>query len=190
MSITIPVELDKATKFRYKELEDDFILKLNNGVVTAANGGVLSSKLRQFTGGAVISSPGVWDRVHDFKLDALDELIDEMSEEPLMVAYQFEHEFERIHARHPHALYIKGGMSKALMQETVEKWNTGTVPLLLIQPQAGSLGLKPPVWRFGNLLVYTDIQPRGFYPTDCSTASTGADQTSTELHVDSERNHR
>lgn len=142
LNIEILVEFDKETMARYKELENDFILKLDSGVVTAANAGVLTSKLRQFTGGAVYSSPGIWDAIHTAKLERLEELIDELQGEPLMVAYNFEHEFERLIARYPNALYIKGGMNKTRMQNTVEVWNTGESPLLFIQPQAGSLGLN------------------------------------------------
>lgn len=142
LNITIPVELDKETKTKYKELEHEFILALNSGVVTAANAGVLSSKLRQFTGGSIISSPGVWHYVHNAKIEALDTLVDELAGEPLLVAYQFEHEFEQLKAKYPDALYIKGGMTEKLVQHTVEQWNTGNTPIMLIQPQAGSLGLN------------------------------------------------
>jgi SNF2 family DNA or RNA helicase len=142
LDITIPVELDKETKLKYKELEEDFILAINDGAVVASNAGVLSSKLRQFTGGAINMGDGTWSNVHSAKLEALDTLVDELAGEPLLVAYQFEHEFERLIKQHPIALYIKGGMSKNLMQSTVEKWNTGNEPLLLVQPQAGSLGLN------------------------------------------------
>jgi len=142
LTINIPVKLDKEVMARYKSLEEDFILAINDGAVVASNAGVLSSKLRQFTGGAVNMGDGTWSDIHSTKLDALDTLVDELAGEPLLVAYQFEHEFERLKKLYPSALYIKGGMSKNLMQETVEKWNTGNEPILLVQPQAGSLGLN------------------------------------------------
>lgn len=142
LNIEIPVELDKEVMKQYKELENDFILRLNSGVVSAANAGVLTSKLRQFTGGAIYSSPDVWDSIHSAKIDRLAELVDELQGEPLLVVYNFEHEFERLIARFPDALYIKGGMNKMQMQNTVEAWNTGDVAIMLIQPQAGSLGLN------------------------------------------------
>jgi SNF2-related domain/Helicase conserved C-terminal domain len=150
LNITLPVELPKDVMVRYKELEDDFLLKLDAGFVTAANAGVLSSKLRQFTGGGILSSPGEWHRVHTSKLNAIESLVDELAGEPLLVAYQFEHEYEMLRELFPSALYIKGGMTKNLMQETVEKWNSGTYPLLLIQPQAGSLGLN---LQFGGAAI-------------------------------------
>lgn len=142
LNIEILVELDKEAMKQYKELENDFILRLNSGTVSAANAGVLTSKLRQFTGGAVYSSPGVWDSIHSAKIDRLAELVDELQGEPLLVAYNFEHEFERLIERFPDALYIKGGMNKMQMQNTVEAWNTGDIAIMLIQPQAGSLGLN------------------------------------------------
>ena len=142
LNIEILVEFDKETLAKYKELENDFILKLESGVDIAANAGVLTSKLRQFTGGAVYSSTGVYDVVHNIKLDRLASLVDELQGEPLLVAYSFEHEFERLIERFPEALYIKGGLSKTGIQNTVETWNLGETPIMLIQPQAGSLGLN------------------------------------------------
>lgn len=142
LNIEILVEFDKETLAKYKELENDFILKLESGVVTAANAGVLTSKLRQFTSGAVYSSTRVYDVVHNIKLERLASLVDELQGEPLLVAYNFEHEFERLIERFPEALYIKGGLSETGIQNTVETWNLGETPIMLIQPQAGSLGLN------------------------------------------------
>lgn len=142
LNIEVFVEFDKDTMTKYKELENDFLLKLDSGVVTAANAGVLTSKLRQFTGGAAYSSPGMWDSIHNWKIDRLAALVDELQGEPLLIAYNFDHEYERLLARFPDALCIKGGMNKTAMQNTVEAWNAGEAAVMLIQPQAGSLGLN------------------------------------------------
>lgn len=142
ITITIPVELDKEVKQKYKDLEQDFILGLENGNIVASNAGVLSSKLRQFTGGAVITAEGAWAEIHTTKLEAVEKLVDELAGEPLLIVYLFEHEFERLKKLFPDALFIKGGMSKSLMEKTVEQWNTGNTPVMLIQPQAGSLGIN------------------------------------------------
>jgi len=144
IDIIRPVVLPSIARKQYKELEDQFILALESGFVTAANAGVLTSKLRQFTGGAVYL-PGeirISAEVHSAKLDALDDLIEELAEEPLMVAYQFEHEFERLIKRYPKAKFIKGGMTKTQLQSTVDDWNTGAHPVLFVQPSAAALGLN------------------------------------------------
>jgi SNF2 family DNA or RNA helicase len=147
---------NQAVAKQYKVLEDEFIIRLESGLVTAANAGVLTSKLRQFTGGAVYHATAdrSWSQVHDTKIDMLEELVEELAGDPLMVAYQFEHEFERLITKYKDALYIKGGMTKGQLQATVEKWNTGGYPLLLVQPSAAALGLN---LQFGgnNLAWYT-----------------------------------
>lgn len=142
IDISLPVEFSKPVFTQYRDLEDDFILKLENGIVTAANAGVLTSKLRQFTGGGIYSSPDVFDVVHSYKIERLTSLVEELAGEPLMVAYQFEHEYERLIKAFPDALAIKGGMSKGKLQEVVESWNTGNVSLLFVQPTAAALGLN------------------------------------------------
>lgn len=143
--LTVPrvVELDKDVLNKYEELEEQFILELESQqFVTAMNAGVLTSKLRQFTGGAIYIDGQEWQHLHDAKLDALDDLVEEMAGTPLMVAYQFEHELLRLKERYPKALVLKGGMGGIAVKGTVEAWNTGQVPLLFVQPASASHGLN------------------------------------------------
>jgi len=140
--IQLDVELEKETRKQYNFLEDEFMLSVAEGVVTAANAGVLTSKLRQFTGGALYVNPPIYTETGTAKLDRLDDLIEEMAGEPLMVAYQFDHERERILKRHPTALALKGGMSATKVSEVVEAWNSGNASILLVQPQTAALGLN------------------------------------------------
>lgn len=140
--VQLDVELEKETRKQYDFLEDEFMLQVDEGVVTAANAGVLTSKLRQFTGGALYVNPPIYTEVGKAKLDRLDDLIEEMAGEPLMVAYQFDHERERILKRHPTALALKGGMSAGKVAEVVEAWNSGNASILLVQPQTAALGLN------------------------------------------------
>ena len=148
--VPIPIELKEATRKQYDFLEENYIIKLKDGAVTAANAGVLTSKLRQVTGGAVYTDSPIWEETGTEKLDRLDDLIEELAGEPLIVAYLFEHEMLRIKKRYPEALVIKGGLSPKVIQATVEKWNTGQVPLLLAQPAAASLGLN---LQFGGAAI-------------------------------------
>jgi SNF2 family DNA or RNA helicase len=142
MVIPLMVDLSKEARKRYEFLEDEFMLQMQDGVVTAANAGVLTSKLRQFTGGAIYVAAPLWEEVDQAKLDKLDDLIEEMAGEPLMVSYQFDHERERILKRHPTALALKGGMSASKVSEVVNAWNDGKAALLLVQPQTAALGLN------------------------------------------------
>jgi SNF2 family DNA or RNA helicase len=95
-----------------------------------------------------------WSDVHDAKIELLKDLVEELAGEPLMVSYQFEHEYERLMKEFPAALWIKGGMSKGTLQTTIAEWNTGGVPVMLVQPSAAALGLN---LQFGgnNLAWYS-----------------------------------
>ena len=142
IDIKMEVELEDKARKDYNYLEDQFILELEEDTVTAANAGVLTSKLRQFTSGAMYTSTGVWEEVSRVKIERLEDLVEEMAGEPLMVAYQFNHELERLLKVFPKALAIKGGMSGKALEKVVEDWNTGDVPLLFVQPTAAAHGLN------------------------------------------------
>lgn len=136
------VEFDDKTKAQYKMLEDEYIIKVKEGVVTAANAGVLTSKLRQFTGGAVYIAERESGYIHDEKLDALEDLVEELGGENLIVAYLFDHERERILKRYPNALVLKGGMSDKTIKDTVDAWNAGASQMMLVQPASSKYGLN------------------------------------------------
>jgi SNF2 family DNA or RNA helicase len=136
------VTMREESVTKYKELEKEFILLFEAGAVTAANAGVLTNKLRQYTGGALYINNPEYQEVDSAKLDNLDLLIEEMAGEPLMVAYQFDHEAERILKRHPEARALRGGMSAGKVQEIVDHWNSGTLEVLLVQPATAALGLN------------------------------------------------
>jgi len=151
LTIPRPVYLDKADQNKYEELEDQFIIKMEEaGYVTAANAGVLTSKLRQFTGGGIYQDSETWHRVHDKKLDALEDLVDELAGAPLMVAYQFEHELIRLKERFPKALVLKGGMNSFVVKGTVDMWNSGAHEILLVQPSSAAHGLN---LQFGGAAI-------------------------------------
>jgi len=146
MVIETEVVLPPKAYDYYKSLEEYYFLKINETeVITAANAGVLTSKLRQATGGAVYTMvDGVRQTVqlHDAKMQSLESLVEEMGGEPLLVSYQFDHELARFMEKWPNALFLKGGMNKALVEQTVIRWNTGTVPLMFVQPSTAALGLN------------------------------------------------
>ena len=135
-----PVKLKDLS--RYKLLQDEYILKLQDTVITAANAGVLTSKLRQFAGGALYTEGGTCEVLHNDKIEALEELVEELNGEPLIVAYEFNHECERLLKVFPNAKAIRGGLSTKETQNIVADWNAGNLPVLLVQPQAGAHGIN------------------------------------------------
>jgi SNF2 family DNA or RNA helicase len=140
INVTRPVKLKGMAD--YKFLRDEYILKMQDTTITAVNAGVLTNKLRQFTGGALY----IEDREHEVvgtdKIDELIELVEELNGEPLIVAYEFNHEAERLLKVFPDAKAIRGGMGTKEVQSIVAAWNAGNIPVLLIQPQAGAHGIN------------------------------------------------
>jgi SNF2 family DNA or RNA helicase len=139
----IEVELPAAALRVYKGIEDEFFAELGSGVVTAANAAAKGMKLRQITGGAVYGTEGA-SGLHDAKLEALADLIEEQEGQPLLVAVQFEHEVERIRAYLKDAAipYLGGGVSPAKSNAIVDAWNAGEIPVLLAHPTSVAHGLN------------------------------------------------
>jgi len=156
---TIGVQLPPVARELYDRLEEDFTLLLREGEVTAANSGVLTSKLRQVTGGFVyldedddvLEADGeqVPSRmrkavqIHDVKIEALADLLNELQGEPLMVAYEFRHELDGLLRKFGRDVPVLGaGTTPARGAKISRAWNEGRVPFLLAHPASAGWGLN------------------------------------------------
>jgi len=141
----IEVDLPASALRVYKGVEDEFFAELSSGVVTAANAAAKGMKLRQITGGAVYGTEGAAG-LHDAKLEALADLIEEQEGQPLLVAVQFAHEVERIREylgdKDKTIPYLGGGVSINHSNAIVDAWNAGRVPVLLAHPTSVAHGLN------------------------------------------------
>lgn len=134
-----PVKLSDNERERYDELRQDLVLKLAGGDITAANAAALSGKLCQMANGAVYGDDGSVHHIHDRKLDALEDLIEAANGKPVLVAYWFKHDLERITAR------LKDRhipFSKMDTSESIARWNNGEMPVALIHPASAGHGLN------------------------------------------------
>ena len=124
---------------RYVSLKRDLLLQLPDGEITAANAASLSGKLSQMANGAVYTDAGETIAIHDRKLDALEDIIESMGGKPLLVAYWFRHDLERISER-LHKLKIP--FSRLDSPESIRRWNAGELPVALIHPASAGHGLN------------------------------------------------
>lgn len=90
------VYLSDEEKERYQKMKRDLMLSLPDGEITAANAASLSGKLTQMANGAVYSDDEGTIQLHNQKLDALEDLIEAANGKPVLVAYWFKHDLERI----------------------------------------------------------------------------------------------
>lgn len=131
--IVRPVELSDYSE--YEQFKRDKILELEEGEITAFNASSLYIKLLQYANGAVYDSDSTWHVVHDEKLDALEEAIEELQGQNVIVFYQFKSDIERIKKRLPDCVQLK----KA---EQINDWNAGKINILLAHPASTAYGLN------------------------------------------------
>jgi len=118
-----------------KELAQEMWVKLADGTdLKALSETSLAMKVRQITGGAVHTGSGKWVAIHEGKLDAVQNIIDELQGEPAVIFYWYTHEHDRLRERFGAVdIHDKG---------VVDAWNRGEIPLLLAHPQSAGHGLN------------------------------------------------
>ena len=143
------VHLDKNELLKYAKMREELILKLPKGEVTAANAAALSGKLVQMANGAVYSDDGDHERIHDRKLDALEDIIEAANGKPVLVAYWYRHDLERIVER---LAELKVDSCRLDKEQNIRRWNEGDVPVGLIHPASAGHGLN--LQSGGSILVW------------------------------------
>lgn len=140
----IPVELPRAARAAYEGLAGELYTKLSSGVaLTAPNAAAVNMKLRQITNGWVYSEAGS-EHMHDAKLEALADLVEEQQGSPLLVAVAFLHEVPAIRKAlgDDSIPYLGGGVSDKEADRIVALWNAGKLPVLLAHPNSVAHGLN------------------------------------------------
>jgi len=137
--VSIRFDLPRPARKAYEELRVQLVTQLESGKDILSLGKLpLSGKLRQILSGAIyVDAAGlVWEEIHTARLDALRDLVEELEGAPLLVAYGFRHEQERIARAFP-------GMVRDLSEKgAIDAWNRGDVPLLTLHPLSGGHGLN------------------------------------------------
>lgn len=133
------VMLSEKEAKRYDELARDLVLELPGGEVTAANAAALSNKLCQMANGAIYADGGETQVIHHQKLDALEDIIEAAAGKPILVAYWYKHDYERIIEK---LQSIKASFSKLDTAESIRRWNNKEIPVGLIHPASAGHGLN------------------------------------------------
>lgn len=144
VSTEYTVQLSEKEREKYEQMKKELVLSTEDNEVTAANAASLSNKLSQMANGAVYSDDESVIEIHDRKLDALEDIIESMNGRPLLVAYWFKHDLERIKKR----FEIREIKSSA----DISDWNSGKIPVALIHPASAGHGLN--LQSGGSALVW------------------------------------
>lgn len=147
--LKMPPELKEA----YEEFEREKVLEFLDSIngeekeITAINAAALANKLLQFANGAVYDSAKNYHIVHDIKIEALKEVMEQAQGKPVLVAWSFRSDMERI--KEALAEYEPTELKD---NKTIEDWNAGKIKLLMMHPASGGHGLN--LQMGGHILVW------------------------------------
>lgn len=155
--VDLPERIDRIVKIslpekllaQYNQFERDLVYEIMDKEITAANAVVLTGKLLQFTNGAIYDENRNWHTIHDEKLNALEDIIDVASGSPVLVLYNFQHDYERICKR------FKKVLPKLKTTEERRLWNQGKIPIAVAHPKSIGHGLN--LQAGGNIIIWFGV---------------------------------
>ena len=140
----IEVEMSQKERAKYDEFKDEMVMELPDGAITAANAASLTNKLCQMANGRIYDESKNVVRIHDRKLDALEDIIESANGKPVLIAYWFKHDLEAIKGRFD--------VREIKTSEDITDWNEGNIPVAVIHPASAGHGLN--LQAGGNTLVW------------------------------------
>lgn len=130
----VPVVLSEEEWSVYHELREDMVVDLKDEEIDAVNAAALSGKLLQMANGAVYNEEKEVVHIHDRKLDALEDLIEGANGKPVLVAYWYNHDLQRIKKRF--------SVREIKTSQDIKDWNNGEIPVAVIHPASAGHGLN------------------------------------------------
>lgn len=138
-------KLDKKEYELYKTMEKDAVLEFGDEDITALSAAAVSNKLLQLANGAVYTENREVIKIHDKKIDVLEELIEEANGEPVLVFYNFKHDKDRI-------LEKFKGVKVLDTEQDIKDWNDKKIKILLAHPASAGHGLN--LQSGGNIIIW------------------------------------
>jgi SNF2 family DNA or RNA helicase len=140
--IDIDATMPAESWAHYKKLKKELLLLIDHHEITAVNAAVLIGKLTQITSGSVYDKEGRIVVFHDDKIKLAAKVIKEQENQPLMIAFQYRHEEERLRKAFPQAVCFSDAKTAVKQTEVAEAWNHGLIPVLIVHPQSAGHGLN------------------------------------------------
>jgi len=164
----VMVELPADVRKQYDALEKDFFTELSQGAeIEVFNAASLTNKLLQFSNGAVYPLAGLprWERVHDAKLEALEEIIDEMGGKPVLLAYAYRSDAERIMTKFAklRPINLTECKSEKTLKNAMDRWKSGDCPLMIGHPASMGHGIDGLQDNCNTLVWYGLTWPLDLY---------------------------
>jgi SNF2 family DNA or RNA helicase len=137
----ISVELPESAMRTYRQVEKEMYAELEQNELVALSGGSKYNLCRQIASGSAYDPAKEVVHIHDAKLEALSDLIEELNGKPLLIAYCFKHELLTLQRKWPKIEHISGGTKASDTARVIDGWRKGKIKLLAAQCQAMSHGV-------------------------------------------------
>ena len=154
VSVDMPTEL----RDKYEKMEKEFFLQLDSGTeVEMFNQASLTNKCLQFANGAMYPVAGMplWEPIHDLKLDALEDIIDEANGQPVLCSYAYRSDAERIMKRFADIdpINLTECKSESSLNNAMHRWKTGDCRLMIAHPASAGHGIDG-LQKNGHIMVW------------------------------------
>ncbi len=144
----IPVKLSTPVQREYKRLAKDLILRVNDDEIVANTAAALSGKLLQMSSGAVYDDAGHVIKIHNAKLEALEDIVSTNEHKAVLVFYWFKHDLDRLKEKFPEAVQLKTAAD-------IKAWNSGEISIMLVHPASAGHGLN--LQYGGSIIVWFSL---------------------------------
>lgn len=153
----VKVFMEENERRLYDEMKEELFLRIPGDcapvhggpegtvLIDAKNAAALCGKLSQMANGACYTKDGSVALIHDRKLDALEDLIEAANGHPVLIAYWYQHDLQRIRARFPETKALRSTVD-------IADWNAGRIPVAAIHPASAGHGLN--LQRGGSILIW------------------------------------
>ncbi len=154
----VEIEMPDDLRAKYEKMEKEFFIQLDSGTtVEAFNQASLTNKCLQFSNGAMYPIPGMplWEPVHDLKLQALEDIIDEANGSPILCAYAYRSDAARIMEKFKHLdpINLTECKSEVSLTNAMHRWKTGDCQLMIGHPASMGHGIDG-LQKNGHILVW------------------------------------
>lgn len=140
------VTLDAKARAIYDSMRDEMVADIGVEIIDAGSAGVLAGKLQQLASGAIYTDDEHnWTHIHDAKLQAIDEIIEEAQGQTILIPFWFKHDLERLQAKYPEGRLLDTDKDMA-------DWKQGNIPIGFIHPASAGHGLN--LQSGGHILVW------------------------------------
>lgn len=143
----LEINLDEEDQIKYKKFKKEMVMTIQEKEIDAINAASLSNKLIQLANGSIYDEDKKFYEVHNKKLDNLEEIIESANGKPVLVAYWFKADKERIEKRFK--------VREIKTADDIKQWNKGMIDLALIHPASAGHGLN--LQSGGSTLVWFSL---------------------------------